>query len=166
MRAEKESIAKEIRDKVEGSVFVILADHTGMTVAETEGLKKRLGEDTGFQVVKNRLLGLADERLGGDLKGPSAMLYGAGDVVQAAKTLRDFIKETGRPVIKVGSLERAMLSVADIDALASLPSKEMLQTMLVCTVAAPMSQLVGVLSQKKASIVYALKAYLEKQEAA
>jgi large subunit ribosomal protein L10 len=166
MRAEKESIAKEIRDKVEGSVFVILADYQGMTVAETQDLKKRLGGDTGFQVVKNRLLNLADERLGSELKGPSAMLYGAGDVVQAAKSLREFIKETGRPVVKVGALEGAILSAADIEALASLPSKEMLQTKLVCTLAAPMSQLVGVLSQKKASVVYALKAYLEKQEAA
>lgn len=171
MRAEKKSMAEEVRTKVSGAGFVILADYQGLNVAKTTELKRRLrGAQANLQVVKNRMFGhvardLGLAPLGAPLDGPSAMVYGT-DAVAAAKILKDFIKEHQKPVLKVGALGTQPLTVQDIEALAALPSREVLLGKLVGTIAAPMSQLVGVLSQKVASILYALKAVEEKKSKA
>lgn len=169
MRPEKESIIEEIRGKMDGSTFVILADFTGLTVAKTDLLRQRLIKaDAKVQVVKNRIFGhiAKDKGLGAmrdHLTGPSAMVYGKGDVSQAAKILKDFIKENERPTIKVGALEGVVLTAADVEQLASLPSRETLLSMVVGTIAAPMSQLVGVFQQKVSSLLYVLNAAAEKK---
>ncbi len=172
MRPEKKSMAEELRSKVSGSSFVILADYRGLSVAKTEELRKRLRNvKAQFQVVQNRMFRLVAKELAiGDvekgLEGPSAMVFGKGDVVQAAKTLKDFVKENERPVIKLGALQGTVLTAAQVDQLAGLPSRETLLTQVVCTIAAPMTQLVGVLQQKVASVLYVLKAVQEKKEKA
>lgn len=168
MRAEKKSMASEIRTKVEQAGFVILADHKGLNVAKTSELKRRLrGVNAGMQVVKNRMLGHVAREIGltaldVKLSGPSAMVFGK-DAVAAAKVLRDFIKENEKPVIKSGSLGSQSLSAQDIAALAALPSREELLAKFVGTLAAPMSQMVGVLNAKLSSLLYVLKAIEEKK---
>ncbi len=172
MRAEKKSMADELRSKVSGSVFVILADYRGLGVAKTDELRRRLrGVKAGFQVVQNRMFRRVAEELnykdlGGAVQGPSAMVFGSGDVVQVAKVLKDFIRENELPVLRVGTLEGVILSADNIRTLADLPPRETLLAMLVGTIAAPMSQLVGVLQQKVASVLYVLKAVQEKKEKA
>ena len=172
MRPEKEAIAGEIRSKISEAVFVILADYRGLSVAKTEELKSRLrGVDAHFQVVANRMFARVASDLqypgfGDGTKGPSAMVFGNGDVVQAARILKEFVKENELPVIKVGTLEGVILSRQDIERLASLPPREQLLAMLVGTIAAPLSQMVGVLQQKVASILYVLKAAQQKKEEA
>jgi large subunit ribosomal protein L10 len=172
MRSEKKSIVEELKSKVGESVFVILADYRGLSVAKTADLRKRLrGVSASFQVVQNRMFkrvaqDLSVGGLEGGLKGPSAMVYGKGDVVQAAKVLRDFVRENELPVVKIGSLQGVILSAADIAQLAGLPGREALLAQVVGTVAAPLTRLVGVLQQKAASIVYVLRAIQEKKEKA
>lgn len=167
MRPEKQSIADEVRKNVEGSVFVLLADYRGLSVSQTNDLRDKLSATkTRFQVVKNRTLNLVEPGLADGLTGPSAMVYGSGDVVTVAKTLRDFIKDNGLPVIKIGKLEGTILSAEDIKHLAGLPSREQLYAQVVGTLAAPMTQLVGVMNQKLCSLLYVLKAIQEKKEAA
>jgi large subunit ribosomal protein L10 len=169
MRPEKQSIIEELRGKVDDSVFVIVADFQGLSVGKTEVLRQRLAKaDARIQVVKNRILGhiAKDSGLGAmrdHLTGPSAMVYGKGDVTQAAKILKEFIKENERPVIKVGALEGAVLTAADVEQLASLPARETLLGMMVGTIAAPMSQLVGVFQQKVSSLLYVLQAAADKK---
>lgn len=172
MRAEKTSIIEELRSKVKDSTFLIVADYRGLNVGKTEDLKRRLrGVKAQFQVIQNRMFKrVANElslpALEKGISGPSAMVYGKGDVVQAAKVLKDFIKENNLPEIKIGSLQGAVLSAADVQQLAGLPSREVLLATLVGTIAAPLTQLVGVLQQKVASVVYVLKAIQEKKEKA
>lgn len=169
MRPEKQSIANEIKTKVEGSTYFIVADYQGLTVEKTDVLRKRLGEaDARIQVVKNRMLGHIAEEAGYGgireyLRGPSAMVYGSGDVSQTAKILKTFIKENDKPAIKAGAFEGQVLTAADVEALASLPSREMLLSMVVGTIAAPMSQLVGVFQQKVSSLLYVLQAGADKK---
>lgn len=169
MRPEKESIISEVREKMSDAVFVIIADYQGLTVAKTDDLRKRLLKaDARIQVVKNRIVShiAKDAGLGAmrdHLSGPSAMVYGKGDVSQAAKILKDFIKEHEKPVIKVGALEGVVLTAKDVEQLASLPSRETLLGMMVGTLAAPMSQLVGVFQQKASSLLYVLKAAADKK---
>lgn len=169
MRPEKQSIAEEIKGKVAASKYFIVADYQGLTVAKTDLLRQRLGKvDARIQVVKNRMLGhiANDAGLGAirdHLRGPSAMVYGSGDVSQTAKILKEFVKEHEKPVIKAGALEGVVLTAADVDALASLPSRETLLSMVVGTIAAPMSQLVGVFQQKVSSLLYVLQAAADKK---
>ena len=169
MRPEKKSAFEEIRSKVSGAGFVILADYAGLDVIKTQELKKRLrGVNASMQVVKNRVFSTVIKDLGyqtmdAGLSGPSAMVYGQGDVVMAAKVLKDFIKENEKPVIKLGALQGATITSKDVADLAALPSREVLLSQFVGTLAAPMQGLVGVLQAKLASLVYVLKAIEEKK---
>lgn len=171
MRPEKKSIVEELRSKISDSSFVILTNYRGLNVLRTEELRRRLRKVRAqFQVIQNSMFRRAAKEvpsftaLEEKVDGPSAMVFGKGDVVQAAKVLRDFAGEFELPVVRAGAMEGAVLSAADIDALAQLPAREVLLAMFVGTVAAPLSRLVGVLQQKVASVVYVLKAIQEKKE--
>lgn len=172
MRPEKISIATELKTKVSGAGYVILADYKGMSVGKTAELRKRLKvANARVQVVKNRVFRhvLADAGIQGldpALKGASAMVYGSGDPVAAAKVLKDFIKENEKPIIKIGSLQGAVLTAKDVESLAAMPSREIMLARVVGTIAAPMSQLVGVLNQKVASLLYVLQAAADKKSQA
>ena len=173
MRPEKQAIAREIKEQLGNATFAILTDFTRMDTTKTAALRRKLRE-TGarFQVVPNRLFRAVAQEAGyagldSALKGPTALVFGAGDVAATAKALREFIKANNKiPVVKLGHLDGAVLSAADVEALATLPSKKVMQGMLVGTIAAPMSNLVGVMSQKLASLVYVLKAAADKKNAA
>ena len=169
MRPEKQSIGAELTAKVKGAGYIFLADYKGLSVAKTAELRKQLkGANAKIQVVKNRvfkhvLKGAGVGGLDAGLKGASAMVYGNGDPVATAKVLKDFIKANEKPVIKLGTLQGAMLTAKDVEALAAMPSREIMLGKLVGTIAAPMSSLVGVLNQKVASLLYVLKAIEEKK---
>jgi len=173
MRAEKKSILQEVRSKLSGSSFFFLANYTGLSVIKTDDLRRRLrGAKADFAVVPNKQFGMAAKEcgyadLGASLSGPTALVYGKGDVVAAAKILKDFIKENDKkPALKVGGLQGTLLSPADVENLAALPSREVLLGQVVGTIAAPMSRLVGVLQQKVASVVYVLQASADKKGSA
>lgn len=172
MRPEKESIIKEIAEAVSGADYLLLTDFSGMKVSGLTALRQKLGE-TGSRVlvVKNSYLGvvLGDERrskLGSILSGKTAMITGRGDVTAVAKALTTFIKENKMPVLKGGCLNTQLLTVSDIDAMAALPSREVLLSQLVGTVQAPMTQLVGVMHAKVSSLLYVLAAIEEKKNSA
>jgi large subunit ribosomal protein L10 len=172
MRLEKQSMIEELRRKLTESSFVILTDYKGVDVAKMNDLRDRLRTvKAHLQVVQNRMF----QRLARDLnypgfderlRGPSAMVFGAGDVVAAAKVLKDFIKENEKPALKVGVMQGIHLSKADVERLASLPSREYLLAQLVGLLASPLRQVVGVMHQRLASLVYVLKAYQENKQKA
>lgn len=170
MRPEKQSILGELNSQVNDSSFVFVAEYRGMKVEQFSELRRKLGK-TGarMQVVKNRFVRLITKEKGWQgldtsLKGQSAIVTGP-DVVQAAKTLKEFNSATGLPVLKAGVMGNVMLTSAQIEALADLPPREVLLGQLVGTVAAPLSRLVGVLKQKVSSIVYVMKAIEDKKNA-
>ncbi len=172
MRPEKEAILREIKQKVDASEFLLLADYRGMTVEQFSSLRASLrASGARIQVVKNSLLRLVAREKGWNaldahLSQPSAMVVGL-NVVDAAKAIKKFQAEKqNRPAMKAGVLGDRFLSMTDIESLASLPPREVLLAQLVGTVAAPMSRLVGVMSQKLCSIVYVLKAVEQKKSAA
>ena len=173
MRPEKEAIVREIKEQLSGATFAILTDFTTMDTAKTATLRQKLRE-TGarFQVVPNRLFRVVAKELNyvgieAGLKGPTALVYGAGDMAATAKALREFIKGNNKiPVVKLGHMDGVVLSATEVEVLATLPPKKVMQSILVCTIAAPMANLVGVMSQKLASLVYVLKAAADKKNAA
>ena len=166
IRLEKQSMYNEVQESVSGALHLLLADCTGMSMPETLEFKKQLnGADAKMKVVKNRMLGLICEDLSG-LTGPTAMISGSGDVVEVAKILKKFSAETEKPAIKGGMLEGSVLSAEEVVTLANLPGKKELQAKLVGTLAAPMTQVVGVMNQKVCSLLYVLNAACEKKEQA
>ena len=169
MRPEKESMMSELRESVDDSVFVILTDFGGLNMKQNAALRGTLREhDASFKVVKNRMMGvLADEMGIGELKeglsGPTGMVTGSGDVSAVVKALKEFIEGNEIPTIKVGALDGAFLSTADLERLANLPSKEELLAKVVGSLSSPASGLVGTLNNAVAQLVRAIKAVEEQK---
>jgi len=173
MRPEKEAIVREIKEQLSGASFTILTNFSRMDTKKTAALRQALREtEAHFHVVPNRLFRVVAKELNYEgieagLVGPTAIVFGAGDVAATAKVLREFIRSHEKvPVVKLGHMDGAVLSAEEVDVLATLPSKKVMQGMLVATIAAPMSNLVGVMGQKLASLVYVLKAAADKKNAA
>ena len=166
LRPEKMAIATEIEGRISGALYMILADFDGMDMPMTTELKASLRENgASFNVVKNRMLNRAmPEDVSDLLKGQTAMIYGDGDVVEVAKVIKKFTATNKKPAIKGGFVEGKSVSAADVVELAKLPSKDVLRAMLLGTLQAPCSQLVGVMDQKVASLVYVLSAVKDKKE--
>ena len=169
MRSEKQSIVAEIKAELEGAAFILFTDFTKMNMTQTTLLRRKLRElGARLQVVPNRLFGVVAKELGYEgledlMKGPTALVYGSDDAAAAAKAVTEFIKAEKVPAVKGGYMEGGVLDKAGVERLATLPSKKTLQGMFVATLAAPMSNLVGVFSQKLASVVYVLKAAADKK---
>jgi large subunit ribosomal protein L10 len=172
MRPEKKAIIEEIKGRLQQSPYTVLVNYKGLTVGGLTQLRRQLRpQHARLDVVKNAYLGHACSQAGlpsvdALLEGPIAIVTGAGDVTAVAKALVDFGKTNEALAIRGGLLDGACLSAADMKAMASVPSREVLLGMFVGTLAAPMSRLVGVLQQKVATVVYALKAIEEKKSKA
>ena len=172
MRVEKIEMLAQMRSALEGASCVILTEYRGLSVAQFEQTRKALdGVGARMRVVRNRLVARAAADAGmpglGDyLQGPCALVYGSGDAVETAKCLKTCVKEGVPLVIRGGVLQGAILPAEMIAELADLPSRLELLGRLAGTLAAPMTQLAGVMHQKTASIVYVLKALEESKNQA
>lgn len=172
MRPEKQSIVKELADQMAGATYAIFTDYSKMDMVRTSALRKTLrASGATFEVVPNRMFRVAVKELpiadaAAKLTGPTALVFGSGDAAETAKALKTFATAEKMPVVKSGWVEGQVLTAEEVDRLASLPSKKVMQGMLVGTLAAPMRNLVGVFSQKLASLCYVLNAAKEKKESA
>jgi large subunit ribosomal protein L10 len=171
IRPEKQAMYNEVQENVSGALYMLLADYKGMTMPETDEFKKLLrGANARVKVVKNSMLNRISSEMGcglsGQLSGSTAVIFGEGDVVEVAKILKKFSGDKNKPTVKGGVLEGAVLSSKDVADLAGLPGKKELQAKLVGTIAAPMTQLVGVMNQKVCSLLYVLNAACAKKEQA
>jgi len=172
MRPEKNLIINEIKTRVDKTPYVLLTDYTGMQVPQFNELRNRLsGANAELRVVKNTLLrrALKDSNLP-DLEtylhGQSAVVLGDADISAAAKILKNFAAEFQKPKLKVGILDKAVLDVPQIMALADLPSKGVLQAKLLGLLMAPASTLVRLINTPASQVAQVLKAYSEKGEKA
>ncbi len=131
-RAEKEATVAQLAERFRDSAGAVLTEYRGLSVAQIAELRRALGEHATFSVVKNTLTKIAatEAGLAPELKellvGPSAIAFVRGDVVEAAKGLRDFSKANPFLVIKGGILEGRTLTPAEIARLADLESREVL----------------------------------------
>jgi large subunit ribosomal protein L10 len=170
MRPEKNLIVSEIKSRVDRTPYVLLTDYTGMQVPQFNELRNRLGGvNAELRVVKNTLLrrALKDSNLPdleSFLHGQSAVVMGDADVSAAAKILKNFSAEFQKPKLKVGILDRAVLNVDEIMALADLPSKDVLQAKLLGLLMAPASMLVRLINTPASQVAQVLKAYSDKGE--
>ena len=130
--AEKVAAVAELTERFTGSSGAVLTEYRGLTVAQLAELRRSLGDNATFTVVKNTLTKIAvneaglDEQLSSMLVGPSAIAFVDGDVVEAAKGLRDFAKANPLLVIKGGVLDGKAMSPSEITKLADLEPREVL----------------------------------------
>jgi large subunit ribosomal protein L10 len=130
--AEKIAAVAELTDKFRGSSGAVLTEYRGLTVAQLAELRQSLGKNATFSVVKNTLTKIAvneaglTDQLSSLLAGPSAVAFVDGDVVEAAKGLRDFAKANPLLVIKGGVLDGKSITPSEIIELADLEPREVL----------------------------------------
>ncbi len=159
IRPEKKSMVAELEGHVSDALYMIIADYAGMDMPTTTALKNLLRENgVRFCVVKNRMLGRAINVGAADLlKGQTAMIYGEGDVVEAAKVVQKFTTRNAKPTIRGGFAEGRRMNGEEFVQLAQIPPKDGLCAMLLGVLKAPCGQLAGLLHQKVASLVYVLE---------
>ncbi|GAA2715950.1 MULTISPECIES: 50S ribosomal protein L10 [Streptomyces] len=133
-KAEKVTAVAEITEKFRNSNAAVVTAYTGLSVAQIKQLRRSLGDNAQYRVVKNTLTKIAANEVGiqldEHLKGSTAVAFVTGDPVEAAKGLRDFAKENPNLVIKGGVLEGKTLSADEIKKLADLESREVLLSKL------------------------------------
>lgn len=141
---QKKQLVSTIADQLRNSKATIFVDYRGLDVAEVTELRKQLREaGITFKVYKNTMTRRAAEEaeLGGlseSLVGPTAIAFSEEEVVAPAKILNNFAKEHEALVIKTGVIEGQITSVENIKALAELPSRDGLLSMLLSVLQAPM----------------------------
>jgi large subunit ribosomal protein L10 len=168
-KAKIEAVA-ELKELVGKSTAAILADYRGLSVAELTELRKKLrAADTEFRVVKNTLFKLAAEgklpvaEMEAFLKGPTAIGFAQGDPVGAAKVMVDFAKDHKTVSLKAGVLGTELFSVAQVEALAKTPPRDVLLAQLMGSLNAPISGLVGTLSGIISKFVFTLQAIADQK---
>ncbi|MCH7323563.1 50S ribosomal protein L10 [Solibacillus sp. MA9] len=133
----------EIADKFKAAASVVVVDYRGLTVGQVTELRKQLREaGVEFKVYKNTLTRRAAEAAGLEginefLTGPNAIAFSNEDVVAPAKIINEFAKKNEALEIKAGIIEGTVASVEDVKALAELPSREGLLSMLLSVLQAP-----------------------------
>jgi large subunit ribosomal protein L10 len=150
-RADKQAAVAEIVESFNDAAGAVLTEYRGLTVKELQDLRRSLGENADYAVVKNTLAKLAATEVGISgfeelLTGPTAIAFIKGDVVEAAKGLRDFAKTNPALVIKGGILDGKQLDAKEIAQLASLESREVLLAKLAGAMLASLSQAVHLLN--------------------
>ena len=144
-RADKAAAVAELTEQFRTSTGAVLTEYRGLTVTQIGELRQSLGDNAKYVVVKNTLTKIAANQAGVTdeltslLSGPSAIAFVSGDVVEAAKGLRDFSRDNPLLVIKGGVLDGKALTPPEIVQLADLESREVLLAKLAGAMKATMA---------------------------
>ena len=163
-RTEKEQVVQELAQRLAETQATFLADYRGINVEQATALRRELTQaGVEYRVVKNNLIKLAAkgtsaEALQDFCAGPTAIALSGADPVAPAKILSKFAKDVQTFELKAGVLGGKLLSVADITALADLPSREELLARALSSMNAPVSNFVGTLAAVPRSLVQVLDA--------
>jgi large subunit ribosomal protein L10 len=162
--AVKAKAVEALQSQLEHSTAIIVTEYRGLTVAELQGLRRKLRpKGVEYHVVKNSLFSRAAEGSGRAalrslLSGPTAVALGTSDEVDLAKGLIDETKTFKTLKIVGGFMSGRALSAEDVLALARLPSKLQLKASLVGVLQAPLAQTVAVLEAPLAQLIRILNA--------
>jgi large subunit ribosomal protein L10 len=168
MRPEKASIVSDLSEKLNRSPFLLVTDYQRMKVDQFGELRNRLAPaGAEVRVVKNSFLkrAMADSGMpdvGDKLTGQTAIVMGENDVAPVAKILKLFAAEFKIATLKIGVVDKAVLSTSDVEALAELPAREILLSQLLGLLLAPATRLVRVLNEPASAFARLLKAKADK----
>jgi large subunit ribosomal protein L10 len=148
-RDEKATAIEEIAADIEAAEAIFAVDYRGISVPQAAELRAKLREsDASFRIVKNRLTKIAadkagaGERLNALLQGPTALTFVRGDTAQAAKAISTFNKEHKVLTFKGGFMDGANVDEGGFEAIAKLPSRDVLNGQFAGVVASPLTGLV------------------------
>jgi large subunit ribosomal protein L10 len=144
-RPDKAAAVAELTEDFRTAQATVLTEYRGLTVTAMKQLRRALGADTKYSVVKNTLTKIAAKDAGVDISddllvGPSAVAFIKGDPINAAKSLRDFQKENPFLIIKGGIYEGKSVTPAELMELANLESREVLLAKLAGAMKASMAK--------------------------
>ncbi len=168
--ADKATAVADIAEQFKASTATVVTEYRGLTVANLAELRRSLGASTTYTVAKNTLVKRAASEAGieglDDLfAGPTAIAFITGEPVDAAKALKKFAKDHKQLVIKGGYMDGAALSVAQVEKIADLESREVLLSKLAGALKAKQSQ-AAALFVAPASQIARLAAALQDKKAA
>jgi large subunit ribosomal protein L10 len=168
---EKVDAVAEIADMFRESDAAVITEYRGLSVGELKELRRALGSETTYAVVKNTLTEIAAREVGidvfdGTLSGPTAIAFIKGEPVEPAKALRDFAKTHDNLVVKSGYFEGKLLSQEDVQKLADLESREVLLAKAAGAMKASMSKAAAVFAAPLSKTARTVDALRAKQEAA
>jgi len=172
VRTDKATAVAELAEQFRSSQATVLTEYRGLTVAQLKTLRRSLGTTTTYAVAKNTLAKRAAtdagiEGLDDLFTGPTALAFVSGDVVEAAKGLREFAKTHPLLVIKGGVFEGRAMSAAEVTKLADLESREVLLAKLAGAMKANLSKAASLFQaplSKTARLLAALEAKKREQE--
>jgi ribosomal protein L10 len=168
-REGKEQLISKLKDEFHKAKILIFTDYRGLTVAELSELRRllRVG-DIRYRVIKNTLavLASADTPVSvakDSFKGPVGVVFGYDDPVLTAKKVLEYSKKNEKLKISSGIIEGRFYKTDDIRAVAELPPKEVLQSMVAVLLNSPLSKLAAALSATVNNIAYAMEALKNKK---
>jgi large subunit ribosomal protein L10 len=169
MRPEKASIVSDLAEKLNRSPFVLVTNYQRMKVDQFGDLRNRLAPaGAEVRVVKNSFLKRAMSNSGlpdvaDKLSGQTAIVVGEKDVAPVAKILKAFATEFKIAALKIGVVDKSVLSVKEIEALADLPTREVLLAQFLGLLMSPATKLVRLLNEPAASLARLLNAKAQKE---
>jgi large subunit ribosomal protein L10 len=168
-RADKQAAVAEIVESFNDAAGAVLTEYRGLTVKELQDLRRSLGEHADYAVVKNTLAKLAAQEAGISgfdelLTGPTAIAFLSGDVVEAAKGLRDFAKAHPALIIKGGYLDGRAIDATEVAKLADLESRDVVLGKLAGAMLASLQNAVLLLNAPLAQAARVVGALQEKAE--
>ena len=143
-----------VADKIKKAQSVVVFDYRGITVAEDTELRAEMRKaGVEYAVIKNHIMERACETNGIDakeahiLKGPSAFAFGYDDVAAPARILKAFIKKAKKCELKGGIVEKVIINAAQVEAIADMPSREVLIARMLGSMMSPISKFAIVLNE-------------------
>jgi large subunit ribosomal protein L10 len=170
--ARKEAAVQQLRDRLAASQNLFLTDFQGLTVEEITKLRGELRKDgSTYAVVKNTLFKIAagediSKQLDAFLAGPTGIVFAGADPVAPAKAIKQFADDSKKLGIKAAIVDGKFVDAAQVNVLATLPSKTELIARLVGSLASPLRGLVTVLSGNQSGLVRVLNQIREQKDAA
>ena len=147
-REQKAAVVDEVAGQIKGADAIFAIDYRGISVKQAMDLRRQLSEaGAKFQIVKNRLTVRAADKAGAEdlkqlLEGPTAFAFVAGDPAVAAKAVATFRRQSGLLEFKGGTMAGEFLTAEQLDAIARLPARDMLNAQFVGVLASPITGLV------------------------
>lgn len=168
---DKKAIVAEVAEVAGNALSAVVAEYSGLTVAEMTKLRvEARNSGVYLRVVRNTLARLAVkgtdfECLQDSLVGPLVLAFSKGEPGSAARLVKNFAKENPKLVVKALAIEGKLLAAKDLDALASLPTREEALSMLLAVMKAPATKFVQTLAAPHTKLVRTLDAYRDKKQA-
>jgi large subunit ribosomal protein L10 len=167
-RADKATAVADIAERFRDSTATLITEYRGLTVANLAELRRSLGDSTHYSVAKNTLIKRAASEAGIEgldelFAGPTAIAFVTGEPVDAAKAIKTFAKENKALVIKGGYMDGHALTVAEVERIAELESREVLLAKLAGAMKGNLAKAAGLFNAPASQVARLLAALQEKK---